>query len=242
MKHLAKRIFPMIIASLIISLGVSGCMKKSDPEAIKDQMITYLQEKYGEEFVPISFESSGFAYSYDTLWVYPKDGTKADRFEVRGSKAKDNTYVMSDGYYGIYIKPQYEAVLSGFVGEIYKDYKLFTDFGEGVWSEQLNKDTKIEEIYEIDRLVSSSNVIFVKEDSAKNIDDEEAIRQIAENMKAKKMVGNIQLYVVYNDKFDSIGLEALSLTNAQMKDVFVRDYEMIKVNRSLEVKKYGEGT
>lgn len=217
-------------------------MKKSDPEAIKNQMISYLQEKYGEEFIPISFESSGFAYSYDTLWVYPKDGTKADRFEVRGSKAKDNTYVISDGYYGIYIKPQYEAVLSGFVSEIYQDFKLFTDFGEGVWSEQLNKNTKIEEIYEIDRLVSSSNVIFVKEDSAKNIDDEEAIRKIAENMKAKKMVGNIQLYVVYNDKFDSIGLEALSLTNAQMKDVFVRDYVMIKVNRSLEVKKYGEGT
>ncbi|GJM68431.1 hypothetical protein HMSSN036_06470 [Paenibacillus macerans] len=108
---------------------------------------------------------------------------------------------MSDGYFGIYIKPKYEEILSGFVSEIYKDFKLFTGFNEGVWSDELNKDTKIEDIYLKDKLFGSNTVIFVKEDSAK---------------------GNA--------------------TPSEEKELFLRDYEIIKVTQELEVKTYGEGS
>ncbi|MBS5914248.1 MAG: hypothetical protein E7L01_26920 [Paenibacillus macerans] len=236
------RILLVMLAGMIITLGVSGCMsKKQDPDAIKDKMLAYLEEKYGEEFSPLSFESSGFAYSYDTLWAYPKNGTKEDRFEVWGSRTEDGSYGMSDGYFGIYIKPKYEEVLSGFVSEIYKDFKLFTGFEEGVMADRLNKNTKIEEIYAPDELFFSDTVIFVNEDSTKGISDEEGIRRIAEKMKEHKMVGSVRLYVVFNDKFDSIGLDVLDATSAERKELFPRPRQIIKVTHDLEVKKYGEG-
>ncbi|MED4955392.1 hypothetical protein ABEO75_19545 [Paenibacillus macerans] len=242
MSQRSVRILLVVLAGMMITLGVSGCMgKKQEPDAIKDKMLVYLEEKYGEEFLPLSFESSGFAYSHDTLWAYPKNGTKEDRFEVWGSPTEDGSYEMSDGYFGIYIKPKYEELLAGFVSEVYKDFKLFTGFNEGVWSDELNKDTKIEDIYLKDGLFGSNTVIFVKESSAKNIDDEQGIRKIAEKMKEHKMVGNVRLYVVFNEKFGSIDLNALNATPSEEKELFLRDYEIIKVTKELEVKTYGEG-
>ncbi|GBK69135.1 hypothetical protein PbJCM17693_28430 [Paenibacillus macerans] len=232
----------VVLAGIIITLEVSGCKGKQEPGAIKEKMLAYFEEKYGEEFLPLSFESSGFAYSYDTLWAYPKKGTESDRFEVQGTRMEDGSYEMSDGYFGIYIKPKYEELLSGFVSEIYKDFKLFTGFNEGVWSDELNKDTKIEDIYLQDKLFGSNTVIFVKEDSAKGIDDKQGIRKIAEKMKEHKMVGNIRIYAVYNEKFDSVDLNALNATPSEEKELFLRDYEIIKVTQELEVKIYGEGS
>lgn len=213
---------------------------KPNPEVVKDTMLKYLEEKYGEEFTPISFESSGFAYSHDTLWAYPKSGDKVDRFEVWGSRMEDGSYEMSDGYFGIYIKPKYEEVLLGFVSEIYNNFKMFTSFKEGIWSDELNKDTKIEDIYLKDQLFGSNTVIFVKEDSAEGIDDEEGLRKIAEKMKDHKMVGNVRIYFVFNEKFDSIGLNALNATPDESKELFLKERLIVKVTSDLKVKKYGE--
>ncbi|WP_435924236.1 hypothetical protein [Paenibacillus sp. DYY-L-2] len=215
--------------------------KKKDPEAIKDKMLTFLEEKYGEEFLPIAFESGGYAYSFDTLWAYPKNGTQEDRFEIRGSRTK-NGYEFSDGYFGIYIKPKYEALLRRFVAEVYRDFKLFTSFSEGVWSDELNKNTKIEDIHSKDQLFGSSTVIFVNESSTKGIDDEEGIRRIAEKMKEHKMVGNVRVYVVFDDKFDAVKLNALNATPDERKELYPRHRQIIRVTQELEVKKYGEGS
>lgn len=241
MRDVTKRVL-LVALTIMISLGVSGCMKKNvDPEDIKAEMLTYLEEKYGEEFVPMSLSPSGFAYSYDNLRVYPKNGNKGDSFEVWGTRMEDGSYSMSDGYFGIYIKDEYEAMLSGFVGEIYKDFKLYTDFGEGgILPDRLDKNTKLEEIYNKDEMFWSDTVVFVKEASVKGIDDEDSIRKIAENMQAKKMVGSVRLFIVFNEKFDSIGLEALNLNPTKESEYYLRDRKIIKVNRDLEIRKYGE--
>ncbi|GIP52981.1 hypothetical protein [Paenibacillus vini] len=208
--------------------------RKKNPETIKDQMITYLQEKYGEEFLPIAFESSGFAYSYSTLWAYPKKGTRADRFEVRGSKTKRG-YEFSDGYFGIFIKPKYEELLSSFVREIYKDFKLYVKLDEGVWSDELNKTSKIEEIHSKDKLFGTDNVIFVNESSTQGVDDEQGIREIAERMMEHKMVGEVSLYIVFNDKFDTIDLRALNATPSEEKKLYPRYHKFIMVTPDLKI-------
>ncbi|GGH11093.1 hypothetical protein [Paenibacillus segetis] len=212
--------------------------KKADPEAIKNEMMTYLEAKYGEEFVPMSLSLSNFANSYDSLRAYPKNGNKGDSFEVWGTRMEDGSYSMSDGYFGIYIKPKYEAVLSGVVRDIYKEFKLFTDFGEGILPDRLNKDTKIEEIYNKDEHFRSNTILFVKQESAKGIDDEVSLRTIAEKMLEKKMVGDIDLYVVIDDKYDSIGLEALNVIPSKEKDYFLHDQTSITVSIDLTIKKY----
>lgn len=239
LRYVTKRVL-LVALTIIISLGVSGCMKKNvDPEDIKAEMLSYLEEKYGEEFIPMSLSPSGFAYSYDNLRVYPKNGNKGDSFEVWGTRMEDGSYSMSDGYFGIYIKDEYEAMLSGFVGEIYKDFKLYTDFGEGgVLPDRLDKNTKLEDIYNKDENFSSDTIIFVKQESAKGIDIDKSLRAIAEKMREKEMVVFIRLYVVFDDKFESIELDALNAK--EVRNYFLYDYKYIMVTPDLRIRQNGE--
>ncbi|WP_460325240.1 hypothetical protein [Paenibacillus sp. YSY-4.3] len=214
--------------------------KKPNPEAIKEQMLRHLEEKYGEEFVPMSLSLSDWAYSHDTLFAFPKKGSENDSFEVWGTKKDDGTYAIHDGYFGIYIKPEYEAVMSDIVNDIYDEFKLYTDLGEGVLPDRLNKDTNIEEIYNEDELFSSNTAVFVKELSAKGIDDGDSLRKIAEQMQAKKMVGSVRLYVVFDEKFETVNIDALNLTPTQKSEYFIRERKNINVTKDLRIVNYEE--
>lgn len=224
----------LLLLALIILLGVSACMKKKpDPEAIKAEMMEHLEKKYGEEFVPLSLTLSGFAYSYDQLRAYPKSGSEQDAFDIWGTRMKDGTYSIRDGYFGIYIRPQYEEMMSRFAQEIYKDSKVFVSFGEGVFPDWLTKATKLEEIYREGETFNSDSVIFVKESSAAGKDDEASLNQIAKRMIQHKMVGDVRLYVVKDSKFDDINMAALSAKDTG--EYFVRDYKIIMISNNLEI-------
>lgn len=85
--------------------------------------------------------------------------------------------MIHDGYFGIYIKSQYEAVLSGFVSENIDEFKLYTDLGEGVLPDRLNKDTKIE-----DELCTTDTILFANQTSAVDKDIDESLREIGRKM------------------------------------------------------------
>ncbi|GAA0378199.1 hypothetical protein GCM10008933_06810 [Paenibacillus motobuensis] len=209
---------------------------KPTPEVIKEWVLTHLQEKYGEEFVPVSFSGSSFAYPYNQMYLYPKNGAKSDRFEARIVINKDGTYNISDGYFGILIAPEYAKVVSGFIGEIYKDFKFSVDFGEGVLPDRLNKNTKLEETYSENEYFKAQITVFVKEDSANGIDTMDSLKKIAGKMIEKKLVGNVMIYIVKNGMFDSITMETLNEVNSINKgEYFLYDYKIIMIGKDLKV-------
>ncbi|WP_148500004.1 hypothetical protein [Paenibacillus ihumii] len=214
--------------------------KKPNPEAIKEQMLAHLEEKYGEEFVPISLSLSDWAYSYDRLQAYPKQGSEQDHFEVWGTKMEDGSYHISDGYFGIFIRPQYEAALSEVVSGTYDDFKLYVEFGEGVLPDRLTKDTTIAEIYRPDENFSSETVIFVKQSSVEGKDVEASLRQIAGKMREQKMVGFVRLYTVVDEKYDSIGSGPQNLSALQDEGYFVGDYTSVMVTPDMRIRQNGE--
>lgn len=246
MRRSAARILLVILAGMIMILGVSGCMSKKQesqveaskptPEEIKAQVETYLLEKYSEEFVPVSFSGSNWAYSYNKMYWYPKSGSESDRFEVRVVINKDGSRDISDGYFGILIAPQYSEVVSGLVKEIYKDFKFSIKFGEGVYPDRLNKDTKMEEIYNENENFSADISIFVKEDSAEGKDPQESLKRIAEKMIERKLVADVLVYTVYNDKFDSFTMDALSSAKKR-NEFFIGDYHILMIGKDLEIMK-----
>lgn len=55
------------------------------PEEIKDRIISFLNKKYGKEFVPISLIDKDWQNANDELWVYPKGGDRdKDAFVTYG--------------------------------------------------------------------------------------------------------------------------------------------------------------
>lgn len=244
-----------VVLAITILIGVSGCMKDSaktkkkyTPEGIKDTMIAYLEEKYGEEFVPITLTPRNWAYDYDELSVYPKNGNEEeDYFYVRGTKMEDGSYIMQDGYFGVLIKDEYEAFMRSLVKEIYDEFKLYSMFGKlGVLPDRLNKDTKLSEIYDPNEYFSSSTNVFVKQLSAKGIDPKEAIRKIAEKMVENKLVGSIRIYIVFDDKYEDFDYDTFrNMPVTKEEEYYVSKigrkvpYYVLDVTPELQIVKYG---
>lgn len=248
MNQSAFRLVWIMLTAVILTLGVIGCMGKKQenqeaggqasanqpaPEVIKERVLAHLQEKYGEEFVPVSFNGSGWAYPYNQMILYPKNGSSSDRFEARIVINKDGTYDISDGYFGVWIAPEYSKTVSGIVKEFYKDFKFSLHFGDGVFPERLNKTTSIEEIYNKEEYFNADVVVFVKEESAEGMDANDTLRKIADRMIEKKLVGDVTVYVVKNEKFDSITTEALD--TADSSEYFLGEEKTVMIGNDLSI-------
>lgn len=144
-----------------------------------------------------------------------------------------------DSYYGIYIKDDYEKLMSKFVRESYKEFILKTNFGAGVLPDRLNKDIKISEIYDKNELCSSDTTIYVKQSSANKVKSSEALEKIAQNMVDNKLVGSVYLYIVFDRSFGLVGTDSLFDLNLQDNSYknLSGDVEIIYVNNNLEIKK-----
>ncbi|WP_330381867.1 hypothetical protein, partial [Defluviitalea phaphyphila] len=119
---------------------------------------------------------------------------------------KDGTYRLSDGYFGVIIRDEYEKAIGEFVKEIYKDFKVYAYFGVNfVFSEKLNKDTKVSEIYEKDDTFRSEVTVLVKESEAKEKPIEESLKKIVEKMEEAKLFGKLKMVVVHDNRFDEVG-------------------------------------
>ncbi|HEX9059271.1 MAG TPA: hypothetical protein VF941_03740 [Clostridia bacterium] len=214
------------------------------PEQKKEKVLSYLKNKYGEDFVMGSMEESGWGQSHDSFVLHPLKGTKNDAFTVWGSCKKDGTYDMHDSYYGIIIKPEYEAVISDFVKEYYKEFKLYTDFGAGVFADNLNRNTKISEVYNLDPLFSSETVVFVKKSSADASDVSENLKKIAVKMRAKKLIGKVKVYIVFDNKYETSTLDTYSnvLERGNGKEFFTDDSrKYIRVLSDVEISEVENG-
>ncbi len=201
-----------------------------NPEQKKEKVLAYLKDKYGEEFILGSMEGSGWGQSYDSFVLHPKRSDRNDVFTVWGTLKDDGSYAMHDGYFKRLIHDSYKAELDNIVKDIYKDYKLYVDFGEGIFNDKLTKDTKVDEIYDIDDGFTSDITILVKESSLTNIDTAECLKKIAKRMVEKKLIGTVEIYLVFNDKFESTGLEKTYELPTDVKDIFMegsRKYIMV---------------
>ncbi|WP_026476057.1 hypothetical protein [Alkaliphilus transvaalensis] len=228
----------LIGLTLVILIGVSGCTKKKNrytPEGIKEMMLAYLEEKYDEEFVPISLTMENWAYKYDSLRVYPKNGNREDFFEVQGFRMDDGTYEMMDGYFKYIIKDAYEVQIREYVSEYYDDIKIFTRIsGSGVYDDRLNKSTKLSEVYDIDPSYLPAIDIFVKEDTTQEIEASEILRDVGNRLIEDKLPAMLVLYIVYEDKFPEADLSFLKLHHTEFPK-YVIEERMLTIGRKLEI-------
>ncbi|NLD47040.1 MAG: hypothetical protein GX660_07550 [Clostridiaceae bacterium] len=210
--------------AVIFLIGVSGCMstnKKLSAKEKEEMVLEHLKNKYNEEFVPLSISQSGWGQGHDVIVLYPKNGNKEDVFQAWGTKMDDGSYSVSDGYFKRVIHDEYKLVLNEIVKDIYKDFKLYVDFGDGIFNDNLNKNTKVEDIYDIDNSLRADIRILVKESSISDNDVTEKLKEIAQRMAEKKLVGTIETYLVFNDKFEGADIEMTYKLPTEVKDIFM---------------------
>ncbi len=237
----------IVALSIIILIGVGGCMDKKETKKYsnaekKEMVLTYLRDKYGEEFEGVSYEPASLMQGHDQFYLYPKNGTREEMFPVSGSYNKDGTYEIGDGYLGVKIRPEYEKVMRTFIDEFYKEYKIYTRIRNSDLKMRWY-NTKIIDGFDPKQEITNADMvthIYVKESTAKGVNLEDTVEKIALKMVENKIVGKININVIKDNKFDLIKLDIENYKSATSSENLVKSYTL-RINEDLQIKDYREG-
>lgn len=137
-----------IVALCISIVALTGCTVKKTYtlEEKRELVLDYMQKKYGEEFVGISYNLAEILKEYDEFFVYPKSKGQEGWTKVVGDYEKGE-YVLIDGYFGQLIEDRYyqylDKIFSKYLNRYYFTIRIERD---RAYSSKLTKDIPIEEI------------------------------------------------------------------------------------------------
>ncbi|AGF54065.1 hypothetical protein B0P06_001876 [Clostridium saccharoperbutylacetonicum] len=166
MNKFLRRVSAVSISILLVGM-CGGCMNKVNdknqkdsskveeqkeneerpkgPEAVKDRIISFLNEKYGKEFIPISLTNNDWQNITDELWVYPKGGDKKkDAFGASG-QVQNGKYTIYDDYVSVLVRDEYEDRIQKIAKEFFPQCKLDISF-EFSLPNKFGINTKLQDI------------------------------------------------------------------------------------------------
>lgn len=236
-----QRIATIFLLFTIMIIGVSGCMKKKeiDKHTIDEKrelVIEYLKDRYKEDFEGISYEQASLLQSLDMYYLYPKNGNENDFFRATGQYDADGIYVIAEGYTSVLVRKEYEKVVKNILDEYYAEYKIHSKIRSSElhirwpYNKPLDGFDPKEEILN----VSLYLYIYVKESSVKEKNAKEIAMNIASKMQEKMLGSDINLWIIKNEKYDSISMNIDKWQKASSADNVVEKYNLL-VNEELEV-------
>ena len=124
-----------------------------------ESLLTYLEEKYQEEFCYLSYAEAG-ALEEEHLEAYPKSGTRADVVTVYRTY-EDGEYHYEDDYGNIGVRPLYESRVREFAVQSFPEsgIKVFSDIrnlGQGTDGQSVTEENVLQ-------TASAVTYIFISE-------------------------------------------------------------------------------
>lgn len=124
-----------------------------------ESLLTYLEEKYQEEFCYLSYAEAG-ALEEEHLEAYPKSGTRADVVTVYRTY-EDGEYHYEDDYGNIGLKLLYESRVREFASQTFPEsgIKIYSDVSSAV------QDAEVQNVTEENVLqtLSANTYIFISD-------------------------------------------------------------------------------
>ncbi len=211
-KNLTKPMALLLVMVMAFS-ALSGCSRQVQhlPDE-KNVVLKNLEKKYGEEFVGSAIEEGTYNNTY---YVYPKKGGRKDGFAAMPDGSR---YGVSDNYYGVKIKPQYEAVVRELLDKDFKDYKLELEMvNNTTYSGALGVDTPLDKIYETtlkewknshgfgnrkDMIIFKPGIkIVVSESTVKDMDVVATAKAFLGGMAEKKLVCSLEIVELKDEEY-----------------------------------------
>lgn len=134
MKIIKKILAVIVLIALIVYYVwlykfVKMHMATNDPKKAQEQMISFLDKKYGKEFEVIDNYMDLWPYHYDSLRVYPKGGNKkTDYFDVYMEKKYGVYEEFSDSYFGVLTHDDYVEKINGIASEFFPEFKVVAGY------------------------------------------------------------------------------------------------------------------
>lgn len=213
--------------------------KKLSIEAKKNMVLEYLNNKYGEEFEGLKYKPAQLMQGHDEFYVYPKKGTKEDGFQVWGYY-KDGTYKMRDGYFGVFIHDEYEKTIREIVDAYLSEYMLDVSTTQAICPERLNKNTKINEIYNVEEFFSPTVNLYVKSSIISETDLERMLDKVAKELIEKKLMLSFTAYRVPVEKYDNSSSVESFIHDPKEDTKYLFEGKYFFINQKMECNKQWE--
>ncbi|HLR35067.1 MAG TPA: hypothetical protein VK071_07005, partial [Tissierellales bacterium] len=165
-------------------------------EEVREEMLDYLEDKYGEEFEMYNIEYAGWGSGErEHMLVYPKDREDDERvFSLYRIYEDDGSIRYEDGYVGYVMEPiaieKYEEI----VKKYFPNSIIFAGFaGSYTYPEELTIDSGYDEFKKyMDQKVFIGSHIFAGIENEEEA--EELVKKMEEDLKDEFKVANYSFY------------------------------------------------
>lgn len=127
----------VLICILVIAALLVGCGKEIKEnsnkgiytrEEVMQQMLDYLDEKYGEEFDVLDVVYKDWSRNWEKLYAVPKGKGKEYEFMVYRFKDENGEIYYTDDYFIIAKKDEYSEYLKTIIDQYYDEYRFIFYF------------------------------------------------------------------------------------------------------------------
>jgi hypothetical protein len=179
------------------------------PEAIKEQMLQHMFDKYGVEFAVIDFEPN-YNSLVSRLVVYPIGGNpETDRARVFRDRTTNDPEIR-DTYFRIIIREDIEAEINAICQRLSLNSKTFGTSGASF--DNKYDSTKNYEDYKNDNEYIPALLLTVVIAFEQDMDTERISDELTQAMLNERFKGSVMFYFIEREHFDA-------LTRNNVKDI-----------------------
>ncbi|WP_238917774.1 hypothetical protein [Clostridium sp. YIM B02555] len=182
MNRFLRRVSAVSISILLVGM-CGGCMNKVNdknqkdsskveeqkeseerpkgPEAIKDRIISFLNKKYGKEFLPMSLVDNDWQNVNDELWVYPKGGDKDKEAFAAFGQMEDGKYYICDNYVSLLVRDEYKNRIKKIAEEFFPQCKVDVAFSSFSFPNKFGINTKLQDIIDAGSDVKYDPTVYI---------------------------------------------------------------------------------
>ncbi|MGN0292248.1 MAG: hypothetical protein ACI4C5_09950 [Lachnospiraceae bacterium] len=170
-----------------------------------DRAIEFVEEKYGIEFEPETYEKADYLSSTDRVHCYA-EGMNREEEHVEVTITRENgKTVYGDNYFGFWIRPQIEEYIGKIIEEEFSEFKVYKEDDYENFPNDLTCDSTLEDLFAHDGSYIMSIKVYIKADGSMS---EEEYAERMERIKDRLLESN-QSYIIYifavgEEMYDSI--------------------------------------
>ncbi len=214
----STKIVLTITALVLISLVVLFVVKKILPAIERNQnmkvykqegyieqdVMKYLEERYGEEFVIESIRGRSYAYDYINMYAYPMEHQEESyQFKIQGRYNEKGILEYTDSYVMLKLRDEYEAYIDPIIDEYFDEYKFYMDFDSEWITSNIPADAKLEDLWELDANVDYPLpwlTLYLPNEEKKNY-TRDYYYQLALCLQEKQYRGVFKIRLYYNNTY-----------------------------------------
>jgi hypothetical protein len=212
-----------IVLAAIIMMGVNGCMEHNNiekiseemqqsserstrqAEKIRDEMLQYMNAKYGKEFLAVSLDQRGIDNSKDVFKCYAKGENPDTDYASVYRMGTGNNISYSDTYFGVIVRDDVETEISSICRELSLDSKAFFSFARYCYDSIYDSTkTYADFLEDEDRpgIAVKVGVAFEQDGDAESISE-----QIFQIMEDRGFRGYLNIHFITKEAFDNLSWE-----------------------------------